>query len=717
MSRISALPVAAPPQGDEFVPIVQGNKTLRASVADLTDAASIRAESARDAAIAFLNPHADQAAGEAATNAGELFSFLDANGEVALAKRTAGGSELLEDYFGVDRVVGAARYVADREAMKLLTSARARARPVFLMEGVPMICGRMGWFMWDASIPVAEHQADTTESMLVAPDPAAPGAWKRLFHGPVYAEWGGACPNDPAAATPNRVTIQAMLDFLLGSSEIRRAALTLGDGKFYINGELKQFDLFDPEDRASRGKIRIEGQGQLSLTDGQAAEGAAHRNEYGTILYFTHLSGEHGLNWSPDNADGTYKRRFCGARSLSIDYAGTGYGIHAHSCPEMYAENVTVRCRGQASNGVYARNNWNADWRGMVICAIKDAGNTGKGLVVYNDILGGNFTFDGVINGFGICFYQPPGSAKITEIRLRSGAIQKWTTKGILIEGQVGAMELGTYAETGLGGGFFAVSASGFVSTLNGESFFILGGDEDGPWMTEPAFDLRNVATGRLACLDILRPWMGIVMQRDSKVTIENVTVRAAGATLPAGPLYLLQGGRYEEADKDAQGNLPGGAAVGDEIPGETFNVANIDIPNDPRIALYDQSKHRLTQFDGSIAMHHNVSVGKFKEVTIAGGVAYDMGNDPDKPGGIVAFQDSTSLTSVRLPAASGHTVGLVRTVVNKAGSSGDIALKDGANTTTIATVPPGWKAVCWILDIGGVRKWMLELSQVVIAA
>lgn len=104
MSRIADLPPAGPTLGNEFVPIVQGNRTFRANLADLNDAAAIRSESARDAAIAYLNPHPDQAAGEAATAEGELFGFLDAEGEVALAVRTAGGSDLLDTYFGAGKI-------------------------------------------------------------------------------------------------------------------------------------------------------------------------------------------------------------------------------------------------------------------------------------------------------------------------------------------------------------------------------------------------------------------------------------------------------------------------------------------------------------------------------------------------------------------------------------------------------------------------------------
>lgn len=81
-----------------------GDAVEAARQAALSSASASQSESARDAAIAYLNPFASQAAGEAATSEGEPFSFIDANDEVALAVRTAGGSDLLPTYFSADKV-------------------------------------------------------------------------------------------------------------------------------------------------------------------------------------------------------------------------------------------------------------------------------------------------------------------------------------------------------------------------------------------------------------------------------------------------------------------------------------------------------------------------------------------------------------------------------------------------------------------------------------
>ena len=71
------------------------------------ESAELRAATARDAAIGYLNSYPDQAAGEAGTAVGLPFSFIDGNGEVALAVRTATGSTLLETYFGTDKIARA----------------------------------------------------------------------------------------------------------------------------------------------------------------------------------------------------------------------------------------------------------------------------------------------------------------------------------------------------------------------------------------------------------------------------------------------------------------------------------------------------------------------------------------------------------------------------------------------------------------------------------
>ena len=84
--------------------ISAGENTLEAArQAAIATEKAAQSASARDAAIAFLNPYPDQAAGEAATADGDLFSFRDGDDMVALAKREAVGSTLLPFYFGAGK--------------------------------------------------------------------------------------------------------------------------------------------------------------------------------------------------------------------------------------------------------------------------------------------------------------------------------------------------------------------------------------------------------------------------------------------------------------------------------------------------------------------------------------------------------------------------------------------------------------------------------------
>ena len=52
--------------------------------------------------------------------------------------------------------------------------------------------GREGMFVWDATVPIAVHQADNRQGMFVAAAANANGAWVRRIDGPVNVRWFGA---------------------------------------------------------------------------------------------------------------------------------------------------------------------------------------------------------------------------------------------------------------------------------------------------------------------------------------------------------------------------------------------------------------------------------------------------------------------------------------------------------------------------------------------
>ena len=182
--------------------------TPAAAEADRASEKADQSQSARDAAIAYLNPYADQAVGEAATSEGEPFSFIDGNDQVALAVRTAGGSTLLPSYFDAGKVAGAGKTIATRTALKALTSAADKARPLQLTES-----GREGLFVWDSSDLSTEVALDTQEGVYVAPDSdatGASGAWVRQFSSDLKIQWFGAVGD---GSTNDRTAIEAGIAF------------------------------------------------------------------------------------------------------------------------------------------------------------------------------------------------------------------------------------------------------------------------------------------------------------------------------------------------------------------------------------------------------------------------------------------------------------------------------------------------------------------------
>lgn len=74
-----------------------------------------------------------------------------------------------------------APYVETRTALKALDTTKDT---VALFDG--------SQWDWDATIPIATHQADTQEGIYVAPSAVADGAWVRRFNGPAFVTWFGA---------------------------------------------------------------------------------------------------------------------------------------------------------------------------------------------------------------------------------------------------------------------------------------------------------------------------------------------------------------------------------------------------------------------------------------------------------------------------------------------------------------------------------------------
>lgn len=153
----------------------------------------------------------------AAATRANRYPVFDANGDLTTSAGTGADAGLRTDMAstdaskGVDLVAGAAKKIANRTAIKALTSDGDKARPLHLEEA-----GREGVFVWDASDRSAEVSADTQEGIYVAPTSdatGASGAWVRQYKGPIKPSWFGANPVDfTDVATDHTAAFQAMND-------------------------------------------------------------------------------------------------------------------------------------------------------------------------------------------------------------------------------------------------------------------------------------------------------------------------------------------------------------------------------------------------------------------------------------------------------------------------------------------------------------------------
>lgn len=123
----------------------------------------------------------------------------------------------------------------------VLKTTPASLGSVFLGEGAVNGRGaRSGRFTWNATVPVATHQADAAlEGVYVAPNPAAIGAWVRQFESAINPEWFGAVEGLGKTAPvwdANRAAIQAPLDLI--ENGFLTGIVTLPVGAFEFSGTI-----------------------------------------------------------------------------------------------------------------------------------------------------------------------------------------------------------------------------------------------------------------------------------------------------------------------------------------------------------------------------------------------------------------------------------------------------------------------------------------------
>ncbi|WP_306094958.1 hypothetical protein [Qipengyuania flava] len=244
MARITSLPEMGAPAGDESLPIVKGGKTYRAKVSDLTEAASIRAETAAAFAEEFSGQaYMTRSAGELDTLPGQFFRVAsgttpetyiryrrtDTGSIEAAALATTMDLSNPEDGKGADLVAGAGKAVTDRSTMRELSSPGDWTRPLFLTEH-----NREGTFVSRTESELVARYGldfasaaarDPVEGIFIFSDDGT-HVWVRQYGGVIQLKWFGAVGDGDANDSP---AIAAFAAILSGESE---AVGELGSGVF-----------------------------------------------------------------------------------------------------------------------------------------------------------------------------------------------------------------------------------------------------------------------------------------------------------------------------------------------------------------------------------------------------------------------------------------------------------------------------------------------------
>lgn len=276
---------------------------------------------------------------------------------------------------GVDLVAGAGKTIATRTAMKALTSAADKARPLQLLEGVPSMRGRMGAFVWNDGDLSDEVGWDTQEGVYIAPDSdatGASGAWVRQFSGLLNVCWFGATGD---GSTDDTTAIQVTIN----------VSARLGIRTVYVPcGHYKVTTLYDHYDAANNpgfpstsqrnGRMRFQGERANDLIQ---LTGGIYE---GTLIETTSATGPAIKLGNGNSADTTTARR---ADVRDIAFMGTCTDSVVElsgSAQHTKLEDLTIYNKGGASGkALYIHNGcYVATFRNI---HVRSDGTSGDGVV------------------------------------------------------------------------------------------------------------------------------------------------------------------------------------------------------------------------------------------------------------------------------------------------------------------------------------------------
>lgn len=506
------------------------------------------------------------------------------------------------------------------------------------------------------------------------------------------AQWG-VKPGDASWTE----TAQAAIDRLLDSGE---SFVRIPAGHF-IFSQLRLFNS-SGSSRAQRGKFKIVGAGNMSHSD--IYNGESVGDFYGTLI---EIQGGDPAESGIVLASGDGKQRRGQIEDLTIIYGGTGYAIDARYIPFLEMRNVSVRITNEDGKAINIEDSWGGVLDRCIMRPDKSIVSKAHGVRFGSTLFAGNWKMrDCVVDYFDVNIWFD-GGANFANVIIENSWFQKFRRHGILCEAPLWNLVLrDEYMETSgslfddpagaASDAYIKIDSSGKVANFEIDGGFFLGGTTSEAWVTEPLIDLTNVKQAKFSRIKYLRPYAPLVnLNSDCILKIDGIDVTHDGAdNLPVGPLFMI-------------------TAMSGFHPKIELNRATIS--DTSKLAWVDENEIATSQND-CVGMHPRGGFSRgLVPVTIGLGSNFTWSTSVVRPLAIKvnasAGAAGTVPVAVKLLPASGETAGSEYIVFNGADSTQDVLLRNGQNSTNMASVRPGECAKCYADPAS--NQWMILISTI----
>jgi hypothetical protein len=498
------------------------------------------------------------------------------------------------------------------------------------------------------------------------------GCLIRAHQFPVNALWAGV----KLGGTDSTIPLQAWIDFVL--STYTQTALAPA-GKYTFT----TLDFTDSSggSRATRGKIRLLGEGQLARADvfGQ------HTDEYGTIFESSLTTSENAFTFGNASIASAIQ-----LENLTVVYGGTGYAVHIDFCPEFEMTKTSIRCTANGSKALFLQDVWHGVLTRCIIMPDISLTSTVAGVTFDASTFAGSLKFENcIIDKFNDCVHLLP-STNFVNITFDNTSIQKYLRYGLFVEGPVWNLALNNcYMETFETAAISPIKIAPTTANVNNfivDGLFVLGGTigASGGFITGPAIDLADVTTYSIKNVKYFRPWTPFLnVDANSHGVVSGINIQHDDvANLPTGPLYLFTGDANTE-----------------------FSISNIDMSVSSKLVLFDPAADRVSQFDDQYTTNNAMSNGAIAFAAVSA-TAYDMANASPRPMVAIVTATGGGNGAIRLPRANTIKDSDIRYIMNDPASTQTVLIRNGSLNNTIYTLAVGDAAICLADNIND--KWLI---------